>query len=91
MFRLPIGAPLLGSLMFVHNALIGFSLWDRMRVFASGKVISALGADACYSARGMMLALGCIEALSCNTNKCAVGVTAQDSNLVVGLVPAESW
>ena len=42
--------------MFVHNGLIGFSLRERVRVFASGKVLSAfdtlrrlaLGADACY-------------------------------------------
>ncbi len=92
-----IGAPLMESLMFVHNALIGFSLRDRIRVFASGKVITAfdmikrlaLGADACGSARGMMLALGCIQALSCNTNKCPVGVATQDPNLVVGLVPED--
>ncbi len=37
----------------------------------------------------MMLSLGCIQALSCNTNKCPVGVTTQNPNLVVGLVPED--
>ncbi len=91
------GTPLIEGLIFVHNALVGFSLRDKVRVFASGKVTSgfelvkrlALGADACYSARGMMLALGCIQALRCNSNHCPTGVATQDPNLVAGLVPSE--
>ena len=62
-------------------------------MIASGKVLSgfhivraiALGADACNSARAMMMALGCIQALLCNTNKCPTGVATQDPALVVGL------
>jgi glutamate synthase domain-containing protein 2 len=89
------GAPLVEGLIFVHNALIGFGLRDRLKVIASGKVTSgfemvkrlALGADLCNSARGMMLALGCIQALKCNTNRCPVGVTSQDPQLVRGLLP----
>jgi glutamate synthase domain-containing protein 2 len=91
-----IGAPLFEGLIFVHNALVGFSLRDRVRVLTSGRVSSgfgmlkllALGADACYSARGMMLALGCIQALKCNSNQCPVGVATQDTSLMAGLVPA---
>src|SRR5690606_3150236 len=39
-----------------------------------------------YSARAMMMAVGCIQALMCNTNKCPVGVATQDPKLSVGLV-----
>jgi glutamate synthase domain-containing protein 2 len=90
-----IGSPLIEGLIFVHNALVGYSLRSRIRVLASGKVASgfglmkrlALGADACYSARGMMLALGCIQALQCNSNHCPVGVATQNAWLMAGLDP----
>ena len=92
-----IGVPLVEGLIFVHNALVGYGLRDTIRVCASGKITSgfdmvkrlALGADLCASARGMMLALGCIQALRCNSNRCPVGVTTQDPQLVAGLVPAD--
>lgn len=92
-----VGAPLLESLIFVHNALVGFALRDEIRVFSSGKITTgfdmvrrfALGADICYSARAMMLALGCIQALKCNTNHCPVGVATQDEHLQVGLVVSD--
>ncbi len=91
-----IGAPLFEGLIFVHNALVGYGVRKKIRILASGKVTSgfgmlkrlSLGADACYSARGMMLALGCIQALKCNSNHCPVGVATQDPSLTVGLVPA---
>lgn len=91
-----IGAPLYEGLIFVHNALVGYSLRDRVRVIASGRVSSgfsmlkllAVGADTCYAARGMMLALGCIQALKCNSNHCPVGVATQDKHLMAGLVPS---
>ncbi len=90
-----IGAPLFDGLIFVHNALVGFALRRDIRILASGKVTSgfgmvkrlALGADGCYSARGMMLALGCIQALKCNSNDCPVGVATQNPHLMAGLVP----
>lgn len=92
-----VGAPLVDGLIFVHNALVGFDVRDKIKVIASGKVTSgfgmvkrlALGADACYSARGMMLALGCIQALKCNSNHCPVGVATQDPKLMDGLVPSD--
>jgi glutamate synthase domain-containing protein 2 len=90
-----VGAPLFEGLIFAHNALVGYSVRSQIRVIASGKVSSgfgllkrlALGADACYSARGMMLALGCIQALKCNSNHCPVGVATQDKYLMAGLDP----
>ncbi len=92
-----VGTPLIEGLIFVQNVLVGFGLRDSIRLFSSGKVITgfgmvkrlALGADACYSARAMMMALGCIQALKCNTNECPVGVATQDKNLQAGLVPSD--
>jgi glutamate synthase domain-containing protein 2 len=80
--------------MFVQNALTGFSVRDRIRILTSGRVIHgfdivkliALGADVIYSARAMMMALGCIQALRCNTNHCPTGVATQNPFLVAGLV-----
>ncbi|MDE2234231.1 MAG: FMN-binding glutamate synthase family protein [Gammaproteobacteria bacterium] len=88
------GMPLLDALIFVHNALVGTSLRKQIRVMASGKIVSgfdvaakiAMGADLCNSARGMMFALGCIQARRCHTNTCPTGVTTQDPWRVQGLV-----
>lgn len=88
-----IGFPLRDALAFVDDCLMGFGLRENIKIIASGKIISAfqlaknlsLGADLCNSARGMMLALGCVQSLSCNTNKCPTGVATQDPRLARGL------
>ncbi|MEP6781244.1 MAG: FMN-binding glutamate synthase family protein [Gemmatimonadaceae bacterium] len=88
-----VGTPLNEGLSFVHNALIGAGVRDRIRIIASGKINSgfqiatkiALGADMCNAARAMMFAIGCIQALRCNTNECPTGVATQDPELVKGL------
>ena len=92
-----VGAPLNEGLRIVHNMLLGFALRDKIRIISSGKINSGfgiikhmvMGADLCYSSRGMMLSLGCIQALQCNTNKCPTGVATQDPHLVNGLVVAQ--
>lgn len=92
-----IGTPLVTALILVHNALVGFSLRDKISIFSSGKIASGfgivkqlcLGADLCYSARAMMMALGCIHSLRCNSNHCPVGVTTHDPNRVAGLVVSD--
>lgn len=92
-----LGTPLREGLMFVHNALVGAGLRERVRIGAAGKLLSgfdmaavcALGADFCYSARGMMFALGCIQARRCHTNRCPTGVATQDPWRVSGLVVAD--
>lgn len=89
-----VGAPMMDGLAFVKNMLEGFGIKQHIKIFASGKILSgfdilraiALGADACNSARAMMMALGCIQALLCNTNRCPTGITTQDPQLTVGLV-----
>jgi glutamate synthase domain-containing protein 2 len=88
-----VGTPLNDGLAFVHYALVGAGLRDQIRLIASGKVNTgfqiatkvALGADMCNAARAMMFALGCIQALRCNTNRCPTGVATQDPELVRGL------
>ncbi|GAB4264734.1 MAG: FMN-binding glutamate synthase family protein [Pararhodobacter sp.] len=80
------GMPLVEGLTFVHNALRGAGLRDRIRIGASGKLIHAfdiakalaLGADWANSARGFMFSIGCIQAQSCHTNHCPTGVATQD-------------
>ncbi len=98
-FSNSVGTPLNDGLVYIHNALVGVGLRDRIRIIASGKVTTgmnlfskmALGADLCNSARGMMFALGCIQALQCNRNTCPTGVTTQDPALVQGLVVADKF
>jgi glutamate synthase domain-containing protein 2 len=96
-FSNSVGAPLEDGLSFVHDTLTGFDLRKYIRVIASGKVLTgfnlfsriALGADMCNSARGMMLALGCIQARKCNSNHCPTGVATQNEDLLKGLVPSD--
>jgi glutamate synthase domain-containing protein 2 len=81
-----VGTPLTEGLITVHNALVGTGLRDRVRLGASGKVSSGAdivkrlmqGADYTNAARAMMFAVGCIQAQSCHTNTCPVGVATQD-------------
>jgi glutamate synthase domain-containing protein 2 len=92
-----VGMPLRDALAFVYDALNGFDLKDQIKIIASGKVVSgfdivrtlSMGADLCNSARGMMFALGCIQALECHANTCPTGVATQDPKLVKGLVPEQ--
>lgn len=81
-----VGLPLRDALIFINSALIGINKREHIRLIAAGKIISAfqmarmfaLGADTINSARGMMLALGCLQSRSCNTDKCPTGVATQD-------------
>jgi glutamate synthase domain-containing protein 2 len=81
-----IGTPLREGLHFVHNALVGAGLREKICIGCSGKIITAfdiaramaMGADWCNSARGFMFAIGCIQSLSCHTDSCPTGVATQD-------------
>ncbi|MET3113225.1 glutamate synthase domain-containing protein 2 [Pedobacter sp. CG_S7] len=93
-FSNAVGTPLRESLAFVNDVLTGFDIKKHIKIIASGKITSgfdlvkniALGADICNSARGMMFAIGCIQALECNSNTCPTGVATQDPSLMKGLV-----
>jgi glutamate synthase domain-containing protein 2 len=81
-----IGKPMRQGLYFVHNALIGIGVRDRIKIGAAGKIITAfdivramaLGADWCNAARGFMFAVGCIQSQHCHTDRCPTGVATQD-------------
>ncbi|HXI05367.1 MAG: FMN-binding glutamate synthase family protein [Bradyrhizobium sp.] len=81
-----LGMPMREGVNFVHNALIGIGARDRIKIGAAGKIATAfdmaramaIGADWCNSARGFMFALGCIQSLSCHTDRCPTGVATQD-------------
>jgi glutamate synthase domain-containing protein 2 len=89
-----VGMPLLDALAFVENILNGLNIRHHIKINCSGKILTgfhlvraiALGADFCGSARAMMMALGCIQALECNRNSCPAGVATQDPTLTAGLV-----
>lgn len=88
-----IGMPLYDALSFATSTLISLGLKKHIKIIVSSKIITgfdllkaiALGANACYSARGMMFALGCIQALKCNEDTCPVGVATQRPHLYKGL------
>jgi glutamate synthase domain-containing protein 2 len=81
-----VGTPLREGLLFVHNALVGIGVRDKIKIGASGQIITgfgmainlALGADWCNSARGFMFALGCVQSQKCHTDKCPTGVATQN-------------
>jgi glutamate synthase domain-containing protein 2 len=81
-----IGTPMREGLLFVHNTLVGAGLRDKIKIGAAGKIVSAfdmasvlaIGADWVNAARGYMFAIGCIQSMSCHTNRCPTGVATQD-------------
>ena len=71
-----VGLPLKEALPIVVDKIIQNGLKDRIKVIASGKLITpadvawavCAGADFVTSARGFMFAIGCIKSLKCNKN-----------------------
>ena len=90
------GLPIKESLPLVADTLTKHGLKERIKLIASGKLITpaevawalCVGADFIVSARGFMFALGCIQALHCNKNNCPTGITTHDKRLQKGLVPS---
>jgi glutamate synthase domain-containing protein 2 len=92
-----VGLPIKESLPLVVDKLLQHGLRERVKVIASGKLINpsdaawalCVGADFINTARGFMLALGCIQALQCHQNCCPTGITTHDKKLQRGLVPED--
>ena len=92
-----LGMPLYEAIAFVRQTLDKLELSQHIKIIASGKIITgfdilkalSLGASACYSARGMMFALGRIQALICDSGRCPVGVATQNPELYKGLDPTD--
>jgi glutamate synthase domain-containing protein 2 len=88
-----VGMPLTEGLMLAQNCLVGTGLREHLKIGASGKITSGFdivkriiqGADFTLSARGMMFAVGCIQAMKCHTNHCPTGVATQDPGLARAL------
>lgn len=89
------GLPIKESLPLAIDKLVDHGLRERIKVIASGKLITpaevawamCVGADFVTSARGFMFALGCIQALQCNKNTCPTGITTHKKKLQAGLDP----
>jgi glutamate synthase domain-containing protein 2 len=81
-----VGLPLNEGLSFAHNALVGAGLRGRIRLGASGKLVTAydlfrvfsIGADYAMAARSFMFAAGCIQSRTCHSNHCPTGLATQD-------------
>ncbi len=92
-----VGLPIWESLPMVVDRIVAHGLRDRIKIIASGKMITpadvawalCIGADFCVSARGFMMSLGCIQALQCNKNTCPTGITTHDPKLQIGLDPTD--
>jgi glutamate synthase domain-containing protein 2 len=82
------GSPLKDAIVFASNALIGAGLKDRIKLAASGKLVSAfdiaqicaLGADWVNMARPFMFSIGCIQARACHTGECPTGVATMNKS-----------
>jgi len=83
----------------VVDALVETGLKNRIKVVASGKIVTSaraawalcVGADFVNTARGFMFALGCIQALRCHQNTCPTGVTTHNKRLQRALVVEEKY
>ncbi|MEQ6342042.1 MAG: FMN-binding glutamate synthase family protein [Gammaproteobacteria bacterium] len=89
-----VGLPLNEALPMLVDTLIESGLRERVRVIASGKLVTSakvawalcMGADFTVTARGFMFALGCIQSLQCHQNTCPTGITTHNKKLQRGLV-----
>ncbi|WP_462421312.1 glutamate synthase-related protein [Salinicoccus sp. Marseille-QA3877] len=89
-----VGLPILTALPIVDELLRNYGVRDRVKLIASGKLITpdkaaialAMGADLIHIARGFMISVGCIMAEVCHTNTCPVGVATTDAKLQEGLI-----
>jgi glutamate synthase domain-containing protein 2 len=83
----------------VVDSLLESGLKNRIRVVASGKIVTSaraawalcVGADFINTARGFMFSLGCIQALRCHQNTCPTGVTTHNKRLQRALVVEEKY
>lgn len=90
-----VGLPLKQSLPMLIDILERRGLRDRIKVIASGKLVTpaevawayCAGADMVNTARGFMFSIGCIQAMKCHTNNCPTGVTTHKKHLQGGLDP----
>lgn len=93
------GLPIMEALPRVVDDLIAAGLKQRIKVVASGKLVTparaawalCTGADFVNTARGFMFSLGCIQAMRCHNNTCPTGITTHNKRLQRGLVVEEKY
>jgi len=81
-----LGTPCLEATYYIEQVLIGAGLRDQVQLISSGQTASGfdmlekllVGANIVNAARAFMMAVGCVQAQSCNTNHCPTGVATQD-------------
>ena len=91
------GIPISESLPKLVDILIQYNLRERIKIIASGKLITpaevvmalCAGADFINSARGFMFSLGCIQAMNCHKNNCPTGIATHNPRLQRGLVVSD--
>lgn len=82
-----LGTPCVEATHYINQALIGAGLRDHIRLISAGQTATGfdmlekiiVGADTVNAARSMMIALGCVQAKACNTNRCPTGITTQNA------------
>jgi glutamate synthase domain-containing protein 2 len=90
-----VGLTIKEALPIVVDILTKYGLRSRVKVIASGKLITpaevawayCAETDFVVSARGFMFALGCIQSMKCNKNTCPTGITTHKTSLQNGLDP----
>ena len=83
-----LGTPCIEATYYIHQILVGAGIRDRIKIISSGKTATGfdmlekiiVGADTVNAARSMMMALGCVQAQSCNTNHCPTGIATQNAS-----------
>lgn len=92
-----VGQSIVQALPLLAEKRRQYGLRNRIRIIASGKLLTpdkvawalCQGADFVVSARGYMFALGCIQAMKCNTGHCPTGVTSNEPRFMRGLDPSK--
>ncbi len=90
-----VGLPLAQALAIVTNKIQEHGLKDRIRVIASGKLVTpdkvawalCMGADFVTTGRGFMLSMGCIQSMKCASGKCPKGITTTNPRYMKALDP----
>lgn len=80
-----LGTPCLEATYYIHQVLTGAGLRQHIKLISAGQTATGfdmlekivVGADTVNSARAMMMALGCVQAQACNTNRCPTGIATQ--------------
>ncbi len=89
-----VGLSLVEALPIFSDSLFEAGLQDRVRVIASGRLVTSAkvawalcaGADFVVSGRGFMFSLGCIQSLQCHMDTCPTGITTHNKRRQRGLV-----